>query len=363
MTFGILTIAAAAVLAFANGANDVSKGVATLAGSGRASYRAAIAWGTLWTFAGGLASLAISVGLVKAFTSAIVGPDVLALSIFPLAVAAGAAGWVILASVTGLPVSTTHALTGAIVGIALTAGGTSSVNWWILLSGIAAPLALSPAISGVVGYGTHAVTVRLAPTCVCVEPGISPAVVDGAGTLTGVVAPQIVATTAGCSPAAGRWRFMPAGVLHWGAAAALSFARGVNDNAKIAAIGALGVTTLGVDLWLAFGVTAAAMTVGSYAAGLRVTQTLGERVVHMDHDTGLAAALAAAALVLAASFYTLPVSTTHVSTGAIVGAGLRQGDGVVEWRRVGSFVSAWVVTVPIAAALAGLAGWILRTLA
>src|SRR5712692_10786412 len=70
MTFAVLTIAGAAVLAFANGANDVSKGVATLAGSGRASYRAAIAWGTVWTFAGGLASLVISVGLVKVFTSA-----------------------------------------------------------------------------------------------------------------------------------------------------------------------------------------------------------------------------------------------------------------------------------------------------
>ncbi|MFN2514383.1 MAG: inorganic phosphate transporter, partial [Pyrinomonadaceae bacterium] len=66
VTLAILTAIGAAVLAFANGANDVSKGVATLAGTGRASYRTAIAWGTLWTFAGGLASLVISVGLVNA---------------------------------------------------------------------------------------------------------------------------------------------------------------------------------------------------------------------------------------------------------------------------------------------------------
>jgi PiT family inorganic phosphate transporter len=137
---------------------------------------------------------------------------------------------------------------------------------------------------------------------------------------------------------------MPTDALHWGSAAALSFARGVNDNAKLAAIAALGLSASGAQLWVAFAVTAAAMTIGSYAAGLRVTRTLGERIVHMDQDTGLAASLVAAALVMTASFYTLPVSTTHVSTGAIVGAGMRQGNCAVEWRHVGSLVIAWVGT-------------------
>ncbi|MCA1563512.1 MAG: inorganic phosphate transporter [Acidobacteria bacterium] len=362
MTLAVLTVVGAAVLAFANGANDVSKGVATLAGSGRASYRSALAWGALWTFAGGLASLMISVGLVEAFTSAIVGPEVLALSAFPLAVAVGAAAWVVLASVIGLPVSTTHALIGAIVGVALIAGGRGSVNWWMLLSGIAAPLALSPVVSAVIGYGMHAVAGRISPTCVCVQADISAGPVHPGGTIAGVLAPRIVASASGCAPADGGWRFMPAGVLHWGAAATLSFARGVNDNAKLAAIGALGFSTLGAPLWVAFAVTAAVMTIGSYAAGLRVTRTLGERVVHMDQDTGLAAALVAAGLVMAASFYTLPVSTTHVSTGAIVGAGLRQGRGAVEWRHLGSLVTAWVGTVPVAAALAAVAAWLMAAL-
>lgn len=359
MTLAILIVVGAAVLAFANGANDVSKGVATLAGTGRASYRTAIAWGTFWTFAGGVASLVISVGLIKAFTSAIVGPDVLALSIFPLAAAFGAAAWVVLASVTGLPVSTTHALTGAIVGVALMAGGAGSVRWWMLLSGIAAPLALSPLVSASIGYGMQSVASRLSPACVCVRDNIAAGAVNTDGTVTGVVAPQIVASTAGCAPADGDRRFMPAGVLHWGAAAALSFARGVNDNPKLAAIAALGFPTLGGELWVAFAVTAAAMTIGSYAAGLRVTRTLGERVVHMDQDTGLAAALVAAGIVLTASFYTLAVSTTHVSTGAIVGAGLRQGQRAVEWRHVTALMTAWVGTIPIAAALAGGAAWLL----
>ena len=355
----ILTIAGAAFLAFANGANDVSKGVATLAGSRRASYRTAIAWGTFWTCAGGAASLVISVGLVKAFTSAIIGPDVLSMPSFPIAVALGAAAWVILASLTGLPVSTTHALTGALVGVALTVGGTGAVNWWVLASSIAAPLALSPLASAFIGYGMHAVAERLAPACVCVEDDIHAFAANADGTVTGVLLPQIVTSATGCSTATTDRRFLPAGTLHWGSAAALSFARGVNDNAKIAAVAALGLSASGAQLWVAFAVTAAAMTLGSYVAGLRVTQTLGERVVHMDRDTGLAASFVAAALVMTASFYTLPVSTTHVSTGAIVGAGVRQGNGAVAWRHVGALVIAWVGTLPIAAALAASAAWLM----
>ena len=357
----ILTIAGAALLAFANGANDVSKGVATLAGSRRASYRTAIAWGTFWTCAGCAASLVISVGLITAFTSAIVGPDVLSMSTFPLAVALGAAAWVILASATGLPVSTTHALTGAIVGVALMIGGTGAVNWWVLFSSIAAPLALSPLVSALIGYGMHTVAERLSPACVCVADDVRAYAAHADGTITGVLVPQIVTSSTGCSTPATGGRFMPAGALHWGSAAALSFARGVNDNAKLAAIAALGLSASGAQLWVAFAVTAIAMTLGSYAAGLRVTQTLGERVVHMDRDTGLAASLVAAVLVLTASFYTLPVSTTHVSTGAIVGAGLRQGNGDVAWSRVGVFVIAWVATVPIAAALAATAAWLMAS--
>jgi len=254
MILGTLIVVGAALLAFANGANDVSRGIATLTGTGRASHRAAIAWGTVWTLAGGLASLVISIGLVNAFTSAIVGPDVLATPTFALAVALGAATWVLVASATGLPVSTTHALTGTIVGVASAAGGSGTVRWWMLLSAIAAPLAISPVVWPFIGYAMHAVAARLAPACVRDE--ISVGMASRTGSVMAVLTPQIVASPSGCSPADHTWRFMPAGTLHWSAAAALSFARGVNDNAKIAAIAALGMPAIAGGLWPAFLVTA-----------------------------------------------------------------------------------------------------------
>jgi len=365
-TLAVPTLAVVAILAFANGANDVGKGVAALAGSGRTSYRAAIAWGSAWTLAGGLASLLIAAGFVETFTSAIVSADVRALSTFPLAASAGAAGWVILASLAGLPVSTTHALAGAIVGAALVARDAGSIQWWILLTNVAAPLALGPLAAAAMGCAGHACAARLSPACVCVQAeGGDQVNADGTATADGAARLVVYACTCraaerSASPAvAGLRRLAPAAGLHWGASAALSFARGVNDNAKIAALGAAGITGLTLDLRLVVVVVATAMTLGGLFAGLRVTRTLGERVVRMDQDTGLAASLVSAALVLAASCYALPVSTTHVATGAIVGAGIGQGAWTVRWGRVGGLASAWIVTLPAAGALAALASWML----
>jgi PiT family inorganic phosphate transporter len=357
----LLTIAAMALLAFANGANDVSKGIATLAGSGRATYRQALVWGTAWTAMGAAASLVITAGLVEAFTSALVSSDMLALPTFALGAAAGASAWVLFASRAGLPVSTTHAMTGAIVGVAVAAGGTAAVQWPLLAATIAAPLALSPIVSAGIAFGVHGLVARVWPSCVCVEEGVALAV-DGDGTAAAVAMP-VVSVGQECAPAAGRLRVMSGPAMHWGAAAALSFARGVNDNAKIAALGALAFASLGGDIVWAFLIAGLAMTAGSFIAGLRVSRTLAERVVHMDADSGLAGSLVSAGLVLAASFYVLPVSTTHVATGAIVGAGLRQGGGAVEWRTVGGLIAAWVVTLPIAAAFGAVAVWMLQLLA
>jgi PiT family inorganic phosphate transporter len=346
-------------LAFGNGANDVSKGIATLAGSRRATYRQALAWGTLWTAVGAFAAVGVSIGLVTVFTSSLVVDDVLAQSSFALAVAGGAAGWVLFATATALPVSTTHAITGAIIGVALATGGPDSIRWGLLLSALAAPLALSPLVSGLLGYGVHGVAGRLASACVCAEPGASLLpVVNPDGTLSAFATPIVVTSAAECDPAPGRIRALAGPAMHWGAAAAISFARGINDNPKIAALGTLALASSPGGTAAAFVLTALAMTVGAAAAGALVSRTLGDRVVNMHQDTGLAGALVTAGLVLVASMYTMPVSTTHVSTGAIVGAGIRQGSGSVRWSTVASLVMAWVVTLPVAALLGAAVAWL-----
>src|SRR4051812_16609518 len=138
-------------LAYSNGANDNFKGVASLYGCRAASYRTAITWATITTFAGSIASIFLAQALLKKFSGKGLVPDNLVGSeAFLLAVALGAAITVILATRLGFPISTTHALTGAIVGCGLVAVG-SGVNFAALGKGFVLPLVLSPVMAIVLG--------------------------------------------------------------------------------------------------------------------------------------------------------------------------------------------------------------------
>src|SRR2546426_1053802 len=118
-----LVVAAVLFLAWSNGANDNFNGVATLYGSGTTSYRKALAWATVTTLAGSLLTLVLAAGLVKTFSAKGLVPDAIATSpAFLAASALGRGATVLLATLLGLPVSTTHALTGALVGSGLASG-------------------------------------------------------------------------------------------------------------------------------------------------------------------------------------------------------------------------------------------------
>jgi PiT family inorganic phosphate transporter len=142
-------------------------------------------------------------------------------------------------------------------------------------------------------------------------------------------------------------------ILHWLSAAMASFARGLNDAPKIAAL-ALGAGALGAHLPIAtsFMIVAIAMGIGSLLAGLKVTQTLSEKVTPMTSQEGFAANLTTSVLVTIASRFGMPVSTTHVSSGAIFGIGLRHGKGTIKWKTVLEMIFAWIITLPVAALLA-----------
>src|SRR5919107_707544 len=146
---------AALFLAYSNGANDNFKGVATLFGSGTTNYKAAITWATISTFAGSITSLFLAETLLQNFSGRGLVPNELAASPqFLLAVGLAAGLTVMLATLTGFPVSTTHGLVGALVGAGLTAVGTS-VNFGRLGTLFFLPLIVSPLLAvsvGVVSY-------------------------------------------------------------------------------------------------------------------------------------------------------------------------------------------------------------------
>ena len=143
-----LVISLIALLSYANGANDVSKGIAALVGSRVANYKRAIAWGTIWTIAGGIVAASYALELVKTFSATEILRSPSSLNqVLPLSVSLGAFVWVIFASNTGLPVSTTHAITGAICGAGVAAVGFNEVEWSILGKKIFLPLGLSPILA------------------------------------------------------------------------------------------------------------------------------------------------------------------------------------------------------------------------
>lgn len=186
MDVSIVAFVLLLALAFANGANDVSKAIATLVGSGVTGYRTAILWGTAWTVLGAVLSGVIATAMVKTFSQGLLAPGVSASPNLVVAVLVGAMLWVLVASRTGLPVSTTHALTGAIVGAGLLAFGREGLLWEGIGKKIVLPLILSPLLALALSLVLHPLTRRLAArwegTCLCVMPTARALVmIDGQG--------------------------------------------------------------------------------------------------------------------------------------------------------------------------------------
>jgi PiT family inorganic phosphate transporter len=138
--------------------------------------------------------------------------------------------------------------------------------------------------------------------------------------------------------------------LHYLSAGAASFARGLNDTPKMAA---LLMMAQGFDTRWGYPLVAVTIAVGALLDARKVAETLGKKVTHMNPGQGFAACLVTAGLVTTASFHSMPVSTTHVSVGSLLGMGASTGQA--NWRKVGEIMLAWVSTVPCGAVLGALA--------
>lgn len=355
------------LLAYANGANDVSRGIATLVGSGVTNFRRAVLWGTAWTLAGSFAAAAASQGLVATFTgngflaAPIVSPAFLA------SICLGAAAWVSFAAKVGLPVSTTHSIVGALAGAAIVAQGAASLHWGFVAKKVALPLLLSPALSLLALYALfpllRPLLARADRYCLCLERRVAITAYGTAALQSSVLETPVVEREEACaaSPAvAGRLNLVDG--LHWLSSGATSFARALNDTPKIVALGLAASALLGVTSFSFYATIALAMGLGSLVAGFRVTQTLACRVTPMSHTEGFSANLVTSLLVGLASTYGLPVSTTHVSSGAIIGIGLHRSSETIQWGTVRDMAAAWLVTVPVAAGVAAGAYVLLRSL-
>jgi PiT family inorganic phosphate transporter len=360
-----LLIAAAALLRFANGANDNFKGVATLWGEGRTSYRRALAWATAFTFLGSLVAIWLGSGLAAKFSGAkLVDRAIFTQLPFLAAVSLAGGATVLLAARVGLPISTTHALTGALIGAGVTAAGFSQVKFAALGSGIVLPLLFSPIVALVLTLGVYSLVVRFGRLagnrdCVCVDQAQAIAAVEtGASASVMVTAPPSVrwAAAAECETGVETVRVNIADGLHWFSGAAISFARGLNDTPKIAAV--LLVAAAGA-VKLDYLLVALAMASGGLLGAASVARTMSRKITPMATPEAVSANLVAAALVTLASGLALPVSTTHVTSGGIFGIGLLRRKEA-DWGRVRDIILSWVATLPMGAVLAVAFYWLLR---
>ena len=373
MDISPLAFALVFALSFANGANDVSKAVATLVGSGITNYRSAMAWGTVWTVVGAALAAFVASAMIKTFSHGLVQTGTIIEPAITLAVLTGAIAWVLFASITGLPVSTTHTLTGAIIGTGFVAFAGEGLIWSAIGKKIALPLLLSPflalAVSLLIHPAIRALARKWEGACLCVIPASRALVaIDARGgtrTLlqTTSFGSPVMAVPSQCDRAGLQGLVVGLDTIHWISSGLASFARGTNDAPKIVAMLLLGSATAA---WpntsfqlAAFGGVALAMGLGSYFGGLRVTEVLAEKVTRMNHAEGLSANLTTSSLVLVSGALGLPVSTTHVSSSAIIGIGLLKGWNSMRWTTVRDMVLAWVVTLPASALLACIAYLIL----
>ncbi len=352
-----------AFLAYANGSNDNCKGVATLVGYGAATPRRALFYGTVTTALGAGVSFWSSRGLLKSFSTGLFAAGTPLTQGFFVAVLMGAFCWVMLATFTGLPVSTTHAITGSLIGAGVVTFGRSAVQWQALGKGFLVPLGVSPLLSlGVVyllAWPVVWVVGRAAARCVCItqEPV---ATVTGGLAVAAMRSRVIVGTSQECdtrATVAAVGVSAAANAVHWVSGGLIGFARGWNDAPKIAA---LCLIALPHNMGVGFAIVTMAMAAGGWVSGRGVLETLSKKLTPLPLSDSLTASLATAALVCMASWQGLPVSTTHVSTGAIIGAGLKRDPRGVKWRKVGEIILSWALTLPVAGLLAAAASRALR---
>ncbi|HSR40690.1 MAG TPA: inorganic phosphate transporter [Longimicrobiales bacterium] len=405
----VLALATGLYMAWTIGANDVANAMGTSVGSGALTLRRAIIVAGIFEFGGAVlvgthVTETIRKGILDptfyapAGTFGADGPLILALGM--TAALLGAAIWLQAATLVGLPVSTTHSIVGAVVGFGLVSVGVSGIDWTTLGS-IVASWVVSPALGGILGFLAFVVvrrlvlrsddpvdaTRRVVPYIVGVVgfilaltfvykalsnvlPDPHPVVTGLAAALVGGVSILVfrgLVTRYGPGRVRGEPMAYVEGVFGWlqiVTAAFVAFAHGANDVANavgplaavvgIASVGFREVpATIPVSGWL-LAAGGVGIVIGLATWGYKVIATIGKRITEITPTRGFAAEFGAACTVLIASRLGLPVSTTHVLVGAVVGVGFAQGLGALNLRTVRDIAYSWIATVPAAAALGAL---------
>jgi PiT family inorganic phosphate transporter len=309
---------------YSNGFHDTANAIATSVATRALSPRYAILMATAFNFIGAFAGTAvantIATGLVDEGTTTQV---VIAAALI------GAIAWNLITWQRGLPSSSSHALIGGLLGATIVAAGTGALNVDGIVNKVLIPMFTSP----ILGFGiAFALMLSL----------------------------YWIFRSSKRKPMAFRFRR-----LQIFSAAFMAFAHGSNDAQKTMGIITLALLTAGliptfaVPVWVIV-VSATALSLGTAVGGWRIMRTMGQRVAKLEPVHGFAAETTAASILIGTAHFGMPVSTTQVISGAIMGVGSSQGLRGVRWGVAQRILVAWVLTIPAAGIIAALA-WVALT--
>lgn len=401
--FLILAIVFGFYMTWGIGANDVANAMGTSVGSGAITVKQAIIIAAIFEFAGafiagGNVTSTIRKGIVDP-AGLVDNPEILLFGM--LAALLAAAVWLMIASWRGWPVSTTHSIVGALVGFAVAGIGIDAVQWG-KIGQIAASWVVSPALGGLiayllmmsirkvilntehpfesakrwgpvyvflVGFIISLVTMFKGLKHLNLELSVSQSFMGALifGFITAFIGWTMMRKIEVDKEADRDYHFasvekifVPMMIF---TACAMAFAHGSNDVANgigpLAAVASIIMSggevaqKAALPLWILI-LGGSGIVIGLATMGYRVMQTIGTRITQLTPSRGFCATLAAAATVVLASRTGLPVSTTHIAVGAVIGVGLARGVGAIDLRVIGGIVVSWVVTLPVGGILAAL---------
>ena len=319
----VVVVAVALGFDFTNGFHDTANSIATAIGARAMSPRVAV----LIAAAANLAGAFLTTAVAKTVSKGIVDAH-LATQQTILAALVGAIAWNLITWRLGLPSSSSHALIGGLVGAALVQSGTKGVLWHGIAHKVVIPALVAPVLAGLSAF---LVLLALLWLFARVHPG----------------------------PANRSFRLGQIASSTW-----VSFNHGANDAQKTMGVIALALVlhrhgdpaSLSIPTWvkIAAGV---AIGLGTYVGGWRIIRTLGQRIYAIDPPAGFAAQATAGATLYFATKWGYPLSTTHVVSGAVMGAGATRRLSAVRWGIAGNIVVAWLLTIPMAALVAAALYW------
>ena len=322
----MLVVAIALVFDFTNGFHDTANAMATSVATGALKPRVAVTISAVLNLVGAF----LSTEVAKTISGGIINEGDGGVAITPVMIFAGLVGavlWNVATWYLGLPSSSTHALFGGLIGAAIVGAGFDAVNFGAVVSKVLLPALISPLVAGAIALLATYLAYKISKN----------------------------ATIRGSE----------AGFRHGQtiSASLVSLAHGTNDAQKT-----MGVITLtfiaagyqqsgtGPQFWV-IAACGLAIALGTYLGGWRIIRTVGKRITDITSPQGFAAETSSAATILVSSHLGFALSTTQVTSGSIVGAGLGKKLASVHWNVVGKIAIAWAFTLPAAAIVGGLAAW------